>query len=213
MASVHKNHALLGEIIGEEGEKEGRFGVEKLVEEVVGEVYEKVDSLKEEMEFMLEKKWTGLPLEFGWEDVGEEGGAIMERDHEYLVEMKEMDEEIVKVRREGKMEKKELELSDVVPVAGLVMARFHVKNCEINTAIGHWQKMEEMAERKLREEEEKEMKEKKQREEKERKEEEKEGEAQGREKEGKRSHEGEGGVPGVEEAVGDGSGGNERKGK
>ena len=157
MASVHANQALLGDIIGEEGEKEGKYGVEKLVEEVVGEVYEKVDTLKEEMEFMLEKKWVGLPLEIGWEEGGgegdvelEEGGEIMKRDHEYLVKMKEMDEKISKAKREGKMEKKELELSDVVPVAGLVMARFHVKNCELNTAIGHWQKMEEMAEKKLR---------------------------------------------------------------
>ena len=153
MAAVLANRALLGKIMEEEGEKEGKYGVEKLVEEVVGEVYEQVDSLKEEMEFLLEKKWVGLPLEIGWEEGGgegdvelEEGGEIMERDHEYLVKMKEMDEEIAKAKREGTMEKKKLELSDVVPMAGLVMARFHVHNCELNTAIDHWQTMEKMGE-------------------------------------------------------------------
>ena len=158
MTNVHVNHVLLGEIIEEEGKKEGKYGVEKLVEEVVGEVYEKVDSLMEEMEFMLEKKWAGLPLEIGWggeeegeDERGQDEREVMKGDHKYLVKMKEMDEKIAEAKREGKMEKKKLELSDVVPVAGLVMARFHVKNCELNTAIQHWKKMEEMAWRKFRE--------------------------------------------------------------
>ena len=163
MDAACANQALLVEIMGEEGKMEGKYGVEKLVEEVVGEVYEKVDSLKEEMEFMLEKKWVGLPLEIGWGGDGEgeeggegdveleEGGEVMKRDHEYLVKMKKMDEKIAEGKKEGKMEKKKLELSDVVPVAGLVMARFHVKNCELSTALEHWKKIEEVAERKEKE--------------------------------------------------------------
>ena len=150
MDSVLANATLLKNIIGEEGEKDGTYGVEKLVEEVVEEVYEKVDSLREEMEFMLEKKWVGLPLEIGWEEGGEqgdieleEGGEIMKRDHEYLVRMKEMDEKIAEEKREGMTEKKKLELSDVVPVAGLVMARFHVHNCELSTVIEHWKTIEQ----------------------------------------------------------------------
>ena len=145
MASVLANQTLIVEIIAEEGDMEGKYGVEKLVGEVVKEVYEKVDSLREEMEFMLEKKWVGLPLgvEWGGDVELEEGGEVMKRDHEYLVKMKEMDEKIEKEKGEGTMEKKELELSDVVPMAGLVMARFHVYNCELNTAIGHWKTMEE----------------------------------------------------------------------
>ena len=42
---------------------------------MVGEVYEKVDSLREEMEFLLEKKWVGLPLDVGWEGGGGGGGG------------------------------------------------------------------------------------------------------------------------------------------
>ena len=147
ITSVFMNQALLGEIIAEEGDMEGKYGVGKMVEEVVGEVYEKVDSLREEMEFMLEKKWVGLPLGVEWEgDIElEEGGEIMKRDHDYLVKMKEMDEEIKQAKKEGTMEKKKLELSDVVPMAGLVMARFHIYNCELNTALSHWAKMDEMA--------------------------------------------------------------------
>ena len=49
----------------------------------------------------------------------------MKRDCEYLVKMKEMDERIEEEQREGKREKRQLELSDVVPVAGLVMARYY----------------------------------------------------------------------------------------
>ena len=160
MDSVFANQTLLGEIIAEEGEKKGNYGVEKLVEEVVGEVYEVVDGLKEEMGFMLEKKWAGLPLGVGWEGGGgggtdielEEGGEIMKRDYDYLVKMKKMDEEIEQAKKDGTREKKKLEMSDVVPVAGLVMARFHVYNCELNTATDHWTKMGEMAEKRSRKE-------------------------------------------------------------
>ena len=160
MLKVAANQALLGDLIKEEGEKEGKYGVEKLVGEVVGEVYEVVEGLMEEMEFMLEGGWAGLPLGVGWEggwggfgDIElEEGGERMRRDYEYLVEMKEMDAEIEEGKREGKVEKKKgLELSAVVPVAGLVMARFHVYFCEINTAIDHWKMVEEMKERKMKE--------------------------------------------------------------
>ena len=154
MDSVFANQTLLGEIIAEEGEKKGNYGVE----EVVGEVYEVVDGLKEEMGFMLEKKWAGLPLGVGWEGGGgggtdielEEGGEIMKRDYDYLVKMKKMDEEIEQAKKDGTREKKKLEMSDVVPVAGLVMARFHVYNCELNTATDHWTKMGEMAKKRSR---------------------------------------------------------------
>ena len=37
----------------------------------------------------------------------------------------------------------------MVPVAGLVMARFHMYNCELNTAIELW-KVTEMQDRKLK---------------------------------------------------------------
>ena len=159
MASVLTNQTLLNQIIAEgdkeEGDKEGKYGVEKLVREVVKEVYEKVDSLREEMEFMLEKKWVGLPWEggeWGGEDVEMEGRGeeIMKRDHEYLVKMKEMDKEIELAKKEGTREKKKLEMSEVVPMAGLVMARFHVYNCELSTSIEHWKMMEEIEREKRR---------------------------------------------------------------
>ena len=104
---------------------------------------------------MFERKWRKLFLELNWgkeetkktkeEELKtklEEGGEIIKRDYEYLVKMKEMDLEIEREKREGKREKKKLELSVVVPVAGLVMARFHMLFCEVNTAIEHWKTME-----------------------------------------------------------------------
>ena len=159
-----------GEGEGEEGEGEGRigegeeneekkeekrkYGVEKFVGEVVTEVYEVVDGLREEIEFMLEKKWKGIRNKMGWGEEGEGGkeGEVMKRDYEYLVKMKEMDEKIKREQIEGKREKRGLELSTVVPVAGLVMARFHVYNCEINTAIEHWEMVEGKKEREMRRE-------------------------------------------------------------
>jgi len=39
------------------------------------------------------------------------------------------------------------QVSDVVPVAGLVMARFHIHSCELETAIWHWEKKAEMKEK------------------------------------------------------------------
>ena len=163
MDSVLANQTLLNQIIAEgdkeEGDKEGKYGVEKLVREVVKEVYEKVDSLREEMEFMLEKKWTRLPLGVGWEggewggedvEMEERGEEIMKRDFDYLVKMKEMDKEIELAKKEGTREKKKLEMSEVVPMAGLVMARFHVYNCELSTSIEHWKMMEEIEREKRR---------------------------------------------------------------
>ena len=136
MAPVLENQALLKEIIGEEGDKEG--GLEGLVKEVVGEVYEVVDGLMEEMEFLLEEGWDWEGIEGVGETKGKIGGENLKRDHEYLVKMKEMDQEIERRKTEGGMEKRGLEISEVVPVAGLVMGRLHVYNCEVNTVIGHW---------------------------------------------------------------------------
>ena len=130
MPPVLTNQALLREIFKEEGEKEGKYGLELLVRDVVGEVYEVVDGLMEEMEFLLEGG--------GWEGDGGRGEGLR-RDYEYLVKMKEMDREIEKRKKEGRGEKKKgLVISEVVPVAGLVMARLHVYNCEVNTVVGHW---------------------------------------------------------------------------
>ena len=134
MAPVLENQALLREIIGEEGDKEG--GLEGLVKEVVGEVYEKVYGMMEEMEFLLEEGWERV--EGVEETKGKVGGENLKRDYEYLVKMKDMDQEIERRKTEGDMEKRGLEISEVVPVAGLVMARLHVYNCEVNTVVSHW---------------------------------------------------------------------------
>ena len=77
--------------------------------------------------------------------------TTLKRDHEYLVTMKEMDENIKKKRIAEKDEeetkegeggeggtKKGLEMTHVVPVAGLVMARFHIYECECLTALDLW---------------------------------------------------------------------------
>ena len=60
------------------------------------------------------------------------------KDLQYLVEMKEMDEEILRKRRDGVCETSRIVMSSVVPIAGLIMARFHMYECELKTSIEIW---------------------------------------------------------------------------
>jgi hypothetical protein len=56
---------------------------------------------------------------------------------DYLLKMKSMDEEILK-RKKGNNTAAKLEMTDVVPIGGLVMAQLHVAECELQTAIELW---------------------------------------------------------------------------
>jgi hypothetical protein len=63
----------------------------------------------------------------------------LEKDLNYLLRMKEMDEEIQIRRQTGNLEVSGvMMMNDVVPIGGLVMARFHVMECELKTAIELW---------------------------------------------------------------------------
>ena len=63
----------------------------------------------------------------------------LEKDMLYLLKMKAMDEEILKSTSEGGLKvSKGLEMTDVVPVGGLVMAHLHVLECELRTALDIW---------------------------------------------------------------------------
>ena len=58
----------------------------------------------------------------------------MQEDYNYLTTMKEMDKEY----RINRTTKKKIELSNVVPMSGLVFARFHMYGCELGTALEMW---------------------------------------------------------------------------
>ncbi len=51
-----------------------------------------------------------------------------------------MDEEIKEMRRSGRVEEKRAVMSDVVPIGGLVMARFHIVECELQSIQMRWPK-------------------------------------------------------------------------
>ena len=90
---------------------------------------------------------------------GDEEVIGTRRDLEYLLKMKAMDEEIRRKREEEREKEREgrregegeaigekegergggrLEMTEVVPIAGLVMARFHLYDCELRTVLEIW---------------------------------------------------------------------------
>ena len=117
-----------------------------------------LDILLAEMEFALSsQKWKNAlkTVENGEVDEGGKGEEGEERslekmlggmtkDYEYLKKMKKMDTEIQEQAKEdeeegeGKERRRRVEMSDVVPVAGLIMARFHMYENELLTAVDMW---------------------------------------------------------------------------
>ena len=84
------------------------------------------------------------------ETISDESMVAVQKDYEYLTKMKLMDKEIIKKRKREKKGKKgdegegereregKFEMTDVVPVAGLIMARFTMYECEYLTALELW---------------------------------------------------------------------------
>ena len=98
-----------------------------------------LDQLLEEIQYALSMKWVNYNL-----DIKYTAKFLKElkKDYEYLLRVKEMDKEIDELRKENPGQvKKKLEMTDVVPVAGLIMARFHIYECECNTALEMWKQV------------------------------------------------------------------------
>ena len=110
----------------------------EFVDKVTDEVYVVLSTLKTDLQYVLSEKWKEVGVGdggcFGFQGQKES----LEKDLEYMEEMRKMDDEIKEKRREGKMEGKPLEMTSVVPVSGLVLARFHVHANEHATAIDLW---------------------------------------------------------------------------
>ena len=64
------------------------------------------------------------------------------QDLNYIEEMKKMDQEISDRRSRGDFSPQSLEMTSVIPVSGLIMARVHVLECEIATVLEMWKKSE-----------------------------------------------------------------------
>lgn len=61
-----------------------------------------------------------------------------EKDLQYLKLMKEMDRDIMEKVSNGSAEREVLRITDVVPVAGLIQARFSIIFCELQTVLEIW---------------------------------------------------------------------------
>ena len=80
--------------------------------------------------------------------LSDEQRKALEADIEYIRTMQKMDGEIIEKRNKmrngeigvGDEEKGKAEMTSVVPVGGLIMARFHILECEHSTALLHWAK-------------------------------------------------------------------------
>jgi hypothetical protein len=101
------------------------------------EIYEVLDVLKTEMAYLLHEDWSSWVSDVSLSD---DVRKKLESDHAYLVEMKAMDEEIFRLKREkGPMsEKKRIEMTTVVPISGLLIARLQVYACELTTVLDIW---------------------------------------------------------------------------
>jgi hypothetical protein len=109
--------------------------LDELIVRVTTEVYTVLDEFIVDTEYVLNTKKAG-----GNYGEYQKNKESLEKDMDYLLRMKSMDEEIQKRRQSGEIESSgKMEMTDVVPIGGLVMARLHVLECELRTAIEIWE--------------------------------------------------------------------------
>ena len=100
-----------------------------LVDTVTKEVYQVVDDFVENVR---------VALCIGTYSSDELQVKSLQEDLRYLERMKQMDDKIRSCREKGEVAPTAIEMSDIVPIAGLVMARFHMMDCELRTVQEMW---------------------------------------------------------------------------
>jgi hypothetical protein len=128
METVQKNLVILRTMLHQSTPE-----LNSLLKRLMNEIYTVLDELLSETKFALEYKEGSEPSEFF-----EQHRVSLERDMEYLLKMKSMDEEIKSRRESGILQATRVQMTDVVPVGGLVMARLHILECELRTALELW---------------------------------------------------------------------------
>ena len=120
----------------------GNEAVMDLVDEVVEQVYTIVDEFMEDIESALQCDWRALLGDEG-ADSCEVRKASLQADLAYLQRMRSMDRGILENSGEkgstGESTARKITMSDVVPIGGLVMGRFHMYEVEILTVMEMWQ--------------------------------------------------------------------------
>lgn len=109
--------------------------LDEFLDAVTSDVYVKLDGFVKDLIFILNCKWKEVIPDIIISDFQRDH---MQKDLLYLQKMKEMDEEIKEMRRSRKVEGKQRIMSDVVPIGGLIMARFHILECELRTVQMRW---------------------------------------------------------------------------
>lgn len=137
---IKKNLNIVTRLItgeGEEMEKGSGSELESLLDQIVDRVYAEIDKYLVDMKIAIDFKWEDINIEVVPTDIQKD---TLKRDVEYLLKMKEMDEEIRDRRKRNEMEGQKAMMSDVVPVSGLIMARFHILECELRSILMRWDK-------------------------------------------------------------------------
>lgn len=125
---VAENLLLIEKIL-----KDNTYGTYDFVDHVTDEIYEHyITPLLNDLHFVL----SGNSIRF--DNPLDE--SMCRSDVEYLEEMRQMDLEIKQNIKSDQLKSSKFTLTKVVPIAGLLMARITIIECELRTALEIWAK-------------------------------------------------------------------------
>jgi hypothetical protein len=125
MIAVQRNHSVLTKLLKDESGE-----LSSLIIKLTQKIYQILNPFKHDLEvFVREKWWVFLQNP-------EEAQIKVQKVLDDMNEMKRMDEDVLNGcvgEKKGK-----IEMTQIVPISGLVMARFSVYECELRTSIEIW---------------------------------------------------------------------------
>jgi hypothetical protein len=147
LAIISSNLSLVRELMSLSGREPNPL--DEFLDITTAQVYSVLDRLIAEFEFALRLKEHDEELKYLGLVVTDRQMAAIRSDYEYLMTMKTMDNQIKEKRRKrqeadagsentSELEVRKLEMTHVVPVGGLVMARIHILECELDSAEIRW---------------------------------------------------------------------------
>ena len=113
----------------------GEADAESFMSDLTEKVYGHLTRLMEEMKYVLSDQWA-----YHVHDVtlSDRDRSKIQLDLDHILAMEARDREILEDRKSGTRVYRPLEMSAVVPVAGLILARFHMNLCELTTVVELW---------------------------------------------------------------------------
>ncbi len=133
METINVNLEIVRDIMTqiEKGEEDA----EKFMNELTDRVYGHLNLLLDEMQYVLSDQWVshvdGITM-------SDRERSKLKLDVDHIMAMQARDKEIMDDRKSGTRVYRPLEMSAVVPVAGLILARFHMNLCELTTVVELW---------------------------------------------------------------------------